>query len=54
MLNDSWDSDEAQEAGGKEGLLEEASKARGHLAGGCGWGPGAFLDTLHVRGMLVS
>lgn len=54
LLNASWDADEPQEAGGSKRLLGKASKAREHLAGDWGWGAGTFLDTLHVRGMLVS
>lgn len=45
---------EPHEAGDREEFLEEASKARGHLAGGWGWGSRAFVDTLHLRGLLVS
>lgn len=54
MLNHSWDSDEPDGAGGREGLLGETRNTRGHLAGGWHWAPGAFLDTLLVRHMLVS
>ena len=38
----------------KEGLLGEAQKTRGLLAGVWSWGPEIFLDTLHARDMLMS
>ena len=53
VLNNSCDSNEpdGQEAG-KD--YWRGQQSQGLLAGGWSWGPGAFLDTLCVRGMLMS
>lgn len=51
ILNNSWNNQMGQ---AKEGLLGEAQKTRGLLAGVWSWGPEIFLDTLHARDMLMS